>query len=421
MAQTGMLEKYSVGIGDRFGQEGEAQLRALEEAARCGVRVTPVWNKSNREHTIIGSTPADTRRAADAAVRNSLWKGPYYVDADHINLKSVEQFLSSSDFFTIDVADYIGKDPDPSDLAAFCESMREFRGSVSVPGLKEPLTVTEADIEAIARKYLWPIREAGRISRRIREGKGGPFVTEVSVDEASVPQTPKELFFILAAIAREGIPVQTIAPKFSGKFLKGIDYVGSRELFAREFEEDLHVIAFAIRKFSLPANLKISVHSGSDKFSLYPIIGEAMRKVGAGLHLKTAGTTWLEELIGLAEAGGEGLTVARAVYRRAHGRVDELCKPYETVIDIDRSKLPAPARVDGWSSAEFVAALRHDAANPAYNIHFRQLLHVGFRVAAEMGSEYRAALAANREAVARNVAQNLWARHIKPLFLGPSS
>jgi len=419
MAQTGILDKYSVGIGDRFGQEGEAQLRALEEAAQGGVRVTPVWNKSNREHTIIGSTPSDTRRAADEAVRRAGWKGAYYVDADHINLKSVEQFLSSSDFFTIDVADYIGKEPGASDLAAFCDSMKEFRGSVAVPGLKDPLEVTEGDIEAIGRKYLWPVREAGRISRRIREGKSGePFVTEVSVDEASVPQTPKELFFILAAIAREGIPVQTIAPKFSGKFLKGIDYVGSREHFAREFEDDLHVIAFAIRKFSLPSNLKISVHSGSDKFSLYPIMGGAIRRVGAGLHLKTAGTTWLEEVIGLAEAGGSGLALAKSIYRRAHGRVEELCTPYETVIDIDRSKLPAPARVDAWSSGEFVAALRHDSANPAYNIHFRQLLHVGFRVAAELGPEYLAALAANREAVARNVAANLWARHLRPLFLG---
>ncbi len=421
MAPAGSLEKYSIGIGDRFGHEGEAQLHALERARDSGIRVVPVWNKSYREHSIIGSTPADTRRAVDAAVRKAGWRDPYYVDADHINLKTVEHFLPFCDFFTIDVADYIGKRPDTSDVTAYREAVREFRGQVVVPGLPEPLEVTDGDLEMIAQKYLWPVKEAGRISRRIRDGKGDvPFITEVSFDEAAAPQSPKELFFILAAIAREGIPVQTIAPKFSGKFLKGIDYVGSTEHFAREFEDDLRVIAYAVEKFGLPRNLKISVHSGSDKFSLYPIMGRAIRKLGAGLHLKTAGTTWLEELIGLADSGGAGLSIAKRIYRRAHGRVEELCKPYETVIELDRTKLPVPGAVDGWSGSEFSAALRHDASNPSYNIHFRQLLHVAFRVAAEMGPEYLDALVRNRETVATNVSDNLWKRHLQPLFVGPA-
>jgi hypothetical protein len=110
--------------------------------------------------------------------------------------------------------------------------------------------------------------------------------------------------------------------------------------------------------------------------------------------------------------------MAKDMYRRAYSRVEELCKPYETVIEIDAAKLPAPAVVDGWSGAEFASALRHDVTNRAYNIHFRQLLHVGFRVAAELGEEYLDALAKNREAVAQNVAENLWERHLRPLFVG---
>jgi hypothetical protein len=415
---SGILERYSIGVGDRFGCEGEAQLRALTRAHKGGVLVTPVWNKSFREHSIIGSTPAETRRAVDAAVLNAGWKAPYYVDADHINMKTVDLFLSSCDFFTIDVADYIGRMPDPSDVAAFHETVRELRGRVSVPGLRAPLEVSDSDVDIIAKKYLWPVKEAGRIGRRIREGKGEtPFVTEVSFDEAFEPQTPKELLFILAAIAWEGIPIQTIAPKFSGKFLKGIDYVGSPGLFAQEFEDDVHVIAFAVKRFRLPSNLKMSVHSGSDKFSLYPIMGKVIRKLDAGLHLKTAGTTWLEEVIGLASAGGSGLMIAKTIYRRAYDRVEELSKPYKTVIEIDRRKLPLPATVDTWSGTQFASALRHDAGNPAYNIHFRQLLHIGFKVAAEMGKEYLEALTQNREAVARNVSENLWERHLRPLFL----
>ena len=101
------------------------------------------------------------------------------------------------------------------------------------------------------------------------------FVAEMSLDEADLPQTPAELFFILAAVAREGIPLQTIAPKFTGDFLKGIDYVGDAGAFERDFRDDLAVVQHAIGLFGLPANLKLSVHTGSDKFSLYPLMRKA--------------------------------------------------------------------------------------------------------------------------------------------------
>jgi tagaturonate epimerase len=236
------------------------------------------------------------------------------------------------------------------------------------------------------------------------------------MDESDQPQTPAELFFILAALAEEGIPAQTIAPKFTGRFNKGVDYVGDVRQFAREFEEDLRVIAFAVREFGLPANLKLSVHSGSDKFSLYPAMRQALRAQGAGLHLKTAGTTWLEELIGLAAAGGEGLRLAQEIYARAHGRLDELCKPYATVIAVDPSRLPDPAAVRRWSAAEYAAALRHDPACPGFNPHLRQLLHVGYKVAAEMGRTYLDALETFRGSIAANVGANLLDRHILPVF-----
>src|SRR4030067_1189102 len=128
------------------------------------------------------------------------------------------------------------------------------------------------------------------------------------------------MLFILAAIADQKIPAQTIAPKFTGRFNKGVDYVGDVVQFEKEFNEDLAVIAFAIKEFGLPANLKLSVHSGSDKFSIYGPIARAVRKHGAGLHLKTAGTTWLAEAAGLAPAEGGSLGLVQEVYRRAAGR-----------------------------------------------------------------------------------------------------
>jgi hypothetical protein len=414
-----ILEQYSIGVGDRFGHEGVAQLRALQQAQRRGTKIVPVWNKSYREHTTIGTKPSDTRRAADDAVQECGWQDSYYVDADHIGLKTVDLFLDSSDFFTLDVADFIGKTAEEREVDAFVRSVSKSRENFPIAGVHTTTMVTEEDLYAIGRKYLLAVKEAGKVYRHIAERKeAGTFVTEVSTDEANEPQTPAQLFFLLAAIAQEGIPIQTIAPKFTGRFLKGIDYVGAVQQFATEFEEDLLVIAQAIRTFELPKNLKLSVHSGSDKFSLYPAIHRSIKKHNAGLHLKTAGTTWLEELIGLALSGGQGLEVAQAIYAAAYDRVDELCKPYETVIDIDRSKLPDPQKVRKWGSKEFASALRHNRSDPRYNLHFRQLLHVGYKVAAEMGERYLQMLVRSREIIAQNVTDNLFDRHIAPVFLG---
>jgi hypothetical protein len=126
----------------------------------------------------------------------------------------------------------------------------------------------------------------------------------------------------------------------------------------------------------------------------------------------------LEELIGLAMAGGDGLRVAQEIYAAAFSRIDELCKPYETVINIDRSKLPDPQKVRSWGSDDYACALRHNQADRRYNLHFRQLLHVGYKVAAEMGDRYLQMLVKNREIIGRNVTENLLERHLKPLFLG---
>jgi hypothetical protein len=188
-------------------------------------------------------------------------------------------------------------------------------------------------------------------------------------------------------------------------------------VFDREFQDDLAVIAFAIREFALPANLKLSVHSGSDKFSLYPLIRQALGRTGAGLHLKTAGTTWLEEVAGLALGGGDGLVLAKEIYGESLKRFDELAAPYASVIDIDPHKLPAAAEVVSWTTREFVDALGHDQTNPGFNPSLRQLIHVGYKVAAEKGARFRQALEDHRAEIANRVTSNLWERHLRPLFV----
>ncbi|MBW4039356.1 MAG: hypothetical protein HIU91_10885 [Acidobacteria bacterium] len=419
MGEMLMLPKYSVGVGDRFAHQAKAQLKACMKAAEAGVEVVPVWNKSNREHTIIGTEPSQTRAAADAAVKALGWREPYFVDADHITLKTVERFLEPCNFFTLDVAEEIGKAAKSEDVDAFLARHPELVGEVRIPRIEKPFMTDAAFVKGVANKFLAAVQDAGKIYRLLVERKGaGTFVPEISMDETDSPQTPVELLIILAAIADEKIPIQTIAPKFTGRFNKGVDYVGDVALFGKEFEEDLATIAFAVSRYGMQKNLKLSVHSGSDKFSIYEAIRSAVKKFDAGVHVKTAGTTWLEELIGLAEAGGSGLEIAKEVYREAFAHVEELCKPYAAVIDIDYAKLPKPHVADMWTSEQYTSALRHDQRNTAYNPSFRQLLHVGFKVAAKMGPRYLNALEENEETVAKNVTTNLYERHIKPIFVG---
>ncbi len=417
MANTLRLEKYSIGVGDRFAREAEAQLRACQLAVAQGADVIPVWNKSNREHLIIGSDPATARVTADRAVRALGWDKPYHVDADHIRLETVDRFIPHADFFTIDVADWIGRPAEASAIRSFVQRHSELAGT-EIPEIDPPLRTTVGQVKLAAAKYLLAVREAGRIHRHITRARAGQaFITEVSMDETELPQAPVELLVILAALADEGIPVQAIAPKFTGRFNKGVDYAGDVERFEKEFREDLSVIALATARYALPPNLKLSVHSGSDKFSIYPAIRRSLEKTGAGLHLKTAGTTWLAELIGLAESGGAGLDLVKDVYAAALARRMEFCEPYAAVIDIDPALLPGAETVRLWDAEQFVSALRHDNANPHYNPHLRQLLHVGFKAAAAMGTRYLDALEMCRDSVARNVTDNLFHQHLRPVFL----
>ena len=411
------LGKFSIGVGDRFSHQGKAQLRAIMRANETGLEINPVWNKSNREHTYVHSEPIDTRREADEAVKALGYNGQYFVDADHINLSTVERFVAVSDFFTLDVASFIGKPSSQEDIDTFIASCEKYMGELQIPGMEKPLSITKELLEDIANKFLAATQQASEIYAYLADKKGaGNFITEVSMDEVEKPQTPVEMLFILKMLADKGVPAQTIAPKFTGRFNKGVDYVGNLEQFAKEFEEDVLVIDFAVKEFGLPAELKLSVHSGSDKFSIYPIMAEVINRHDKGLHLKTAGTTWLEEVIGLAKADGEGLVLAKKIYANSLNRKDELCAPYADVIDIDGSKLPTIEEVNSWNSEKYQNTLRHIPGHPDYNANFRQLIHVAYAVASELGKEYTDLLEKYEDIVGGCVEENIYERHLKRLF-----
>jgi hypothetical protein len=411
------LSKYSFGLGDRFAHQGVAQLKAIMKANETGLEISPVWNKSNREHHYVHTEPASVRAEADAAVAQLGFKGKYFVDADHINLTTVTPFVPYSDFFTLDVAAYIGKAAPAEEVKAFVDSCEKYLGDLAIPGIAEPLIVTRELLEEIASKFLVATQKASEIYQYLLQNKGeGKFITEVSMDEVEKPQTPVYLLFILKMLADKGVKAQTIAPKFTGRFNKGVDYRGDLDQFTKEFEEDVLVIDFAVKEFGLPEELKLSVHSGSDKFSIYPIMYNILKKHDKGLHIKTAGTTWLEEVIGLAMAGGEALELAKTIYATAFDRQEALCAPYADVIDIDGSKLPSVEEVNGWSSEKYANTLRHIPGHPDFNVNFRQLIHVAYAVAAELGDAYYAQLEKHEDIVGQCVEENIYDRHLKRLF-----
>ena len=411
------LGKYSFGLGDRFGHQGVAQLKAIVEAAKHGIEITPVWNKSNREHMTIGTHPSDVRFEADQATKKAGFMKDYFVDADHINFDTVDRFIESSDFFTIDVASYIGKKAEMGEITEFISEVTRYEGELKIPGIAKSFEISKQQITGIAEKYLFAAIKASEIYNKIEKTKGkGNFITEVSMDEVPDPQTPAELFFILRMLASKNIPVQTIAPKFSGRFNKGVDYVGNPEDFALEFESDMKVIDFAIKEFGLPENLKMSIHSGSDKFAIYPLIGTLIRKHNRGIHLKTAGTTWLEEMIGLSASGGEALTFVKEIYFDSLDMIAELCSPYADVIDIRADHLPSKAEVAGWDSVKFASAIRHIPDNKEYNPDMRQLLHVAYKLAAHKMANYFRLLDKFENQVSESVYENIYNRHICRLF-----
>lgn len=283
----------SFGFGDRLGLATPGHIAAVR-----ATRFAPVFaQQSVRENARTGRTPQQVLDDARRAVEAAGWDAPWGADADHLKtLADLPPFVAAGyTFFTVDPGAYVENGADFADLARLKVLIGEADGEdlsgLYLNGLSSPV-FSEFTLETLLRaqvKYGRAIQHTVGMYRRLCELKDG-FDFEVSVDETDSPTTPLEHYFIASELTRQGVRFTSLAPRFIGRFEKGVDYIG--DLAALDAEMARHAAVTACF-----GTYKISLHSGSDKFSVYPL---AARHWGSRLHVKTAGTSYLEALRTLA-------------------------------------------------------------------------------------------------------------------------
>jgi hypothetical protein len=355
----------SFGFGDRIGLATPGHIAAVK-----GTKFAPVFaQQSVRENARTGRTLQqvldDAKRAVDAA----KWDAPWGADADHLkSVNELEPFVEAGyTFFTIDPGEHV-------DNAADTDSVNVLKQKVAGLNWDElsDLYLNEDgeqvwgqfDAELLMRgtvKYGKAIQHVVTMFRRLSELKD-EFDFEMSVDETDAPTTPLEHFFIASELTRAGVKFTSLAPRFIGHFEKGVDYIG--DLSALDVELVKHAAVTA--HFG---TYKLSLHSGSDKLSVYPLLAKHW---GERIHVKTAGTSYLEALRVMAKQEPD---LFLKIYALGRERYETDRKTYH--VSADLSKLP---------QTDDLPALLDD-------FHAREVLHVSFGSAlAQYGTELKAAL-----------------------------
>jgi hypothetical protein len=354
----------SFGFGDRLGLATPGHIAAVR-----GTKFAPIFaQQSVRENARTGRTPQqvidDARRAVDAAG----WDTPWGADADHLKtVNDLPPFVEAGyTFFTVDPGEQVdnGADTDPLDVlkqkaAAFnWDEVSELYLSPSEQAWGQ--FETESLLRA-AVKYGNAIRHAVTMFKRLAELQD-TFDFEVSVDETDSPTTALEHFYIANELTRQGVRFTSLAPRFVGRFEKGVDYIGDLDALDLELQKHAAVTAHF-------GTYKLSLHSGSDKFSVYPLMAKYW---GERLHVKTAGTSYLEALRVLAKCTPD---LFLKIYELG-------CERYET----DKRTYHVSAQLDQLPSTDDLPSLLD-------HFHAREMLHVTFGSAlAQFGVELKAAL-----------------------------
>jgi hypothetical protein len=357
----------SAGFGDRLGLATPGHVRALQAAPG----VVPVFaQQSIREMTRTGRGPQDVIDAATWGALAAGWRGPVGADADHLKTIADLECCAAAGYslFTIDPGEHVDPMADSAEAATlrarFAElpwpALEDDEASLRGRYIGRPLEIdggrVEVDEAALVRaavKYGRAVAHVAAMYRHLVSLRpASSFELEVSVDETDTPTSAAEHVYVAVELRRLGVRWVSLAPRFVGRFEKGVDYIG--DLAA--FRADLAVHAAIARALG---PYKLSLHSGSDKFSLYPAFAEATRGLA---HLKTAGTSYLEALRTVAIVAPALLL---EIYAFARERYPEDRASYHVSASLDAA--PAPHHVAG-----------PDAAALLDQFDAREILHVTF-------------------------------------------
>jgi hypothetical protein len=332
----------SVGCGDRLGPATPGHLRAVRGA---GSIVPVLAQQSMRENARTGRTPQGVVDDAMWGAFQEGWREPWGADADHLkNTSDVDLCVAAGyTFYTVDPGDHVDNEAHTAsfeDLKAKVHALPWHELQDTAEALHERYLNRSFDVEGLAlefdhttlaraaAKYGRAIAHTAGMYRHLAKAMGSrPFELEVSVDETDTPTTAAEHYFVASELRRLGVQWVSLAPRYIGRFEKGVDYIGD----LREFEGELARHAAVARALG---PYKLSIHSGSDKFSVYPIFA---RHAGDLVHLKTAGTSYLEALRAIA---GVNPGFFREILAFALERYDTDRATYH--VSADPTKVPAP-------------------------------------------------------------------------------
>ncbi len=397
----------TVGFGDRLGLATPGHVRALQRvlSETPGSTVAPIFaQQSIREMERTRRTPEEVLCDATWGTFQAGWRGPVGADADHLKtLADIDACAAAGyTFYTIDPGAYVDSEADKASPAVLREKLgalpwdalldtpidlrRRYVGS-TLKLENRQIILDEPDLVRAAVKYGRAVAHVARMYRHLA-GKGIPFDFEVSVDETETPTTLQEHIYIASELKRLGVQWVSMAPRYIGRFEKGIDYIGDLAALKQNLQAHAE-IARALGPY------KLSLHSGSDKFSVYPLMSEATRGL---VHLKTAGTSYVEALRVVAQ---EAPALFREVLVFACQRYPQDRASYHVSAEV--SKVPDISTLSDTRLTELLD-----------EVNTRQVLHVTFgSTLATFGADLKAVLQTHADLYAQILEQHVY-RHLKP-------
>jgi hypothetical protein len=349
-----LKQERSFGVGDRLGIAAPGHIRVFEK-----YDAFPIFaQQSIRELNLTNRTYEDVLDAVSFAVFREGFKKPWGADGDHLKTAKDVKYALSLGFtmITLDCSEHIKNDVTNENAPALPKNYSEkYLGKQFDAGEGLILSFTEAELKKIVVIYGEAITFAVDMYKKfLKKGKAD---FEISIDETSTPTTPLQHYFVARELIDAGVSFATIAPRFCGEFQKGIDYIGD----LTQFNKEIKAHAIIARHFKY----KLSIHSGSDKFSVFPSIGKETRHI---FHVKTAGTNWLEAMRVVAAANP---SLYRGIHKYALSVFNEATKYYHVTTDL--KKIP---NVDKLSDADLPKLF--DAKSDRSNDNVRQLIHITY-------------------------------------------